>query len=87
MSDNKKFNPTLARGYNMSRGAWSPPITSEDYDSIMKNVEIGGRLVYKQNKAKKNDTSPDGYFEFIPASEVKAMEAARNARKGNSEDI
>lgn len=93
MSDNndvkKTFNPTLARGYEMSRGYWSPPLTSEDYDAIMKNVEIGGRMVLKRTTVRKTDKSPDAYFEFVTAAEVKRMEDERNGRKPahNSEDI
>jgi len=32
----KDFNPTLAMMYNMKNGAWSLPITSKEYDAIMK---------------------------------------------------
>jgi hypothetical protein len=87
MSDNndKKYNPTLARGYSMSRGFWSPVITTEDYENIMKHVELGGRLVFKLNKTKTKETTPDGYFEFIPAEKVKEMSLSRQAKQ--SDDI
>lgn len=88
----KKFNPTLSRAYEMKRGYWSTPLTTEDYDTIMKNVEVGGRLVLKINQHRTSDKSPDAYFEYVPASEVKAMEETRKAnqrtqRDGASEDI
>lgn len=74
----KEFNPTLAMLYNMKNGSWSLPITSKEYDAIMKHVELGGRLVIKPNNYKRNDKSPDHYLEFIPKAKLQEREAFRN---------
>lgn len=82
MSDTKrKFNVTLGRAYKTKLGFWSPTIAPEEYDAIMKSVELGGRLVLKFTKNKATDKSPDAYFEFISAEDNKAMETARAVEK------
>jgi len=70
---NPKFNDTLARAYQTSRGDFmSVDIDSEVFDALQK-VEIGGRLSLKIMKVKKTDKSPDAYFEYMTPQKVRAL--------------
>lgn len=74
MSDNKKFNLTLSRGYKTKNGAWSTDIGAAEFDALQQ-VQLGGRLVWREleEKSRKNEQSPHGYFQYMTPEEVKAF--------------
>jgi hypothetical protein len=57
----------------------------------LQKVEIGGRLLLKKAKTKKNDTSPDAYFEYLDHDAVTALKEYtskfKKTNKSNSEDV
>lgn len=81
MSDNKKFNLSLARAYKIKGGVWSVDIGPAEFDAIQK-IGLGGRLVYKElaEESRKSANSPHGYFQFMTAEEVKAFKAKAGSR-------
>lgn len=84
----KEYNPTLGLLYNIKNGMWTLPIQPREYDSIMKHVELGGRIVVKINQYKTGEKSPDAYLEFIPKAKLEAREAARaETAKAPSDEI
>jgi len=85
---NTKFNITLARAYKTKRGYWSIDITAEEYDAIQK-IQMGGRLILKEipEESRKNDKSPQAYFEYMQPHEVKQFkEKSKKDYKTFSDD-
>ncbi len=88
MSDKKKYNLSLSRAFKIKGGAWSADIGPEEFDAIQQ-VKIGGRLVYRelQEKSRKSDKSPHGYFQYMTPEEVKAFKQAQKPVTAPPEDL
>lgn len=78
-------------------GAWeshgkmhSMPLSAEDVKKITATVEEGGRFFIRKRtaesiaKARNPERTPPYFIEFIPAAEVQAYAASRDAKKTES---
>ena len=80
MSD-KKYNLTLSRGYKTKNGAWSTDIGAAEFDALQQ-VQLGGRIVWREldEKSRKKETSPHGYFQYMTPDEVKEFKNRTEGR-------
>ena len=78
MTNNKKYNLTLSPMYKAGKNDnfISIEITPAIFDALQ-NIEIGGKLFFKQTKQKKTDKSPDAYLEYISKDEVDRFKASK----------
>jgi len=83
----KTFNPTIAVLFvddRFGKGALvSAPVDEEKYTAIMKNVQVGSKLVLKQTMSKSG--KPVAFLEVLPLLNTKNY--AKRAAKGGDTDI
>ena len=87
MNKEKKFNPNFGQGFTDERfgeGAIKVKVTEENFDSIMKNVQVGSTLLLKPNKVTSYGNTH--YFtEIVPP--YKGETKAKPARKAANTDL
>lgn len=85
-----KFNTTIVRAFKLSNGSFmSADLDSEAFDKVQSEIRMGGRLILKPVKTKKNDNSPDAYFEVMAVEDVEEFKKKYTRKKEtqDSEDV